>query len=319
MNYSKESPGGATVCSWAVELFSKLGIINELDLDAIVELIWQSQMSNGGFIDHPCQEPPPLEYLDLIVAESALFTVHWLNRINEIDTVLALDFILSCYKGGGFSYTPISEIDVGATPLGLLSLSYLGGLNNINREEVIAFVLSNYDNAGGHAKYEAIVETERLIWSLDLLDALDRIDQDAVVDWVLRCQSTWQGAFIASPDSDPILDERLEFVRAALHILQILGRLDVLDEEISLIMRPKHTIPQAYYDFIDEHFPGTTTSRQMWTIYPNINIIAFLTENAIPLTIAAVLLSPIGLACYADRVKRIERARQKKRRRKGTH
>ncbi len=323
INSTEESSCDVVTCAWAVELFSKLGIINELDLNAIVDFVKWSQMPSGGFKDCPWYELMPSESLDLIDAQSALFTVYWLNRTDEINSARALDFVLSCYKGNGFSFTPTSsEIDVYDTPLGLLCLSYLDGLSHINREAVISFVLSNFDNVSGHAIYEHIVNTERLIWSLDLLGALDRINQDAVVDWVIACQSTWQGAFISDPDADPLLDERLEYARAALHILQMLGRLDVLDEEITLIMYPEHVIPQAYYDFINEHFPTSTTTANgpAWVTFPHIDIVAVLAENAIALIIAAVLLMPLGLVLYADRMKRIERARRKKeRKRKKKH
>jgi len=313
VNCSRNTSGGVICNSVAVELFSKLGIIDELDLDAVVYIVRQSQRSSGGFIDRPWypSDPP-----DLITTESALSTLDWLNRTDEIDSALALDFVLSCHKNSGFSLTPTSNyVDVYNTPLGLLCLSHLDALDCINREKVIAFVLSHFDNASGHATYEALVETERLVWSLDLLGALDRINQNAVVDWVLACQSTWQGAFMSSPNADPLIDERLEYARAALHILQMLGRMDVLNEEISLIMYPEHTTPQAYYDFISEHFPSTTTtSAAAWSPHPNVDIVAILAENAFPLAVLGVLLAPIGCAWYADRVRRIEMTKRKKRR-----
>jgi len=315
LNSSRLAQCDVITCDVATDMFPGLGISDALDVDAIVEYIYRAQTPSGGFVVAVWEDRE--ERPNLIGTQSALVALKRLNRLDAIDMQGAIEYVLSCYDGVGFAYAPGFSAEVGATPLGLMCLDYLDAMDRIDRERLISFVLSHFDNASGCATDGGtIVKTERIVWSLYLLDALDRIDQEAVVSWVLACQSTRHGGFRSDPDADDI-DERLEYDRAALHILSMLGRLDVLDEWFVVIEYPEHTTPPGYYDAVEEWLERHSSSTAGgWPSLPQVDVIGFLVREGPYIVFSSLVISPAIYICTSDRRRRAELARMKKRRRR---
>ncbi len=311
INASVVTPCSVITSRVAVELFSELYIDDELDITAIKGFVRDCQGSSGGFTLGIWDETEE----DLISTQCGLYTMRYLESINQIDVESSLNFILSCYSDGGFSYTPDSDVDISATPLGLLSLIYLDKLEQIDIDDTVSFVFSNFNNESGFFPDGTLVDTERIVWSLYLLDALDALNKAAVIEWVLSCQSVSHGAFLPYPGADSI-DERLEWTRAALHILYFLDEMDVLDDEFTVLEYPQHTIPEGYYDFIEENIGTSTIPNVPWNPLPRIDILSVISNFAPTLTIIGIILLPIGYIYYSDRKKREQRILEKKRRKK---
>jgi hypothetical protein len=166
-----------------------------------------------------------------------------------------------------------------------------------------------------------VVDVERVIWSLGVLNALDRINVEATVTWVLSRQSSAYGEFLPF-SSAQLDDERLEWARAAIHILSLLGRLDELDQEFTVYMAPVHTIPQAYYNFISEHFPTTTTTTPTTGsngnfVWPHINLDSLMAALGPSLLILVIILPAIYWV-YSERQQKRARLRERKNRKPGS-
>lgn len=307
VNASYSSAGCVITLRIALEIFSNLSILEQLDVDGIKEFIKANQLSDGGFAQAPWLD----QESNLINTECALWSLSLLDELSAIDIPRVLNFVLGCYHDGGFAYAPGLENEYSAVVLGLMCLDYLDEMDRIDTEAVFQYLLNKFDNSTGHWLDGTIVDTERAVWAFSLMGYLDRINQDAIVDWVLSCQSSQHGAFLSSPRAD-WLDERLEWARAACHILSLLGRLDVFEQELSVIDYPEHTTPQAYYDFIEEHISPTTGNGNHFVI-PNIDVLGFLI-NAVPYAVVfAIIISPFWYLYRADKAKREERRRRKKR------
>ncbi|MDF1540374.1 MAG: prenyltransferase/squalene oxidase repeat-containing protein [Candidatus Thorarchaeota archaeon] len=314
VNFSADTPCSAAGARGATELFSQLGILNQLDDDALVSFLRYCQATDGGFGDNIWESPL---ISNLISTHSALYALNILDSVDSIDTSAAVSYLLSCYSGGGFSYVQDGGAEQSAIPLGLLSLEILDALDSIDSEEVISYVLSEWDNSSGYVTDGTIVDTERAIWSLEILDALDRINLDAVVSWVLSRQSSAYGEFLPFPGGG-LEDERLEWTRAAVHILSLINRLDALNEEFTVYMDPVYTVPQDYLDYIAEHVETstTTTPGSGYIPLPNINWSQFF-AGLVPFLIGAVIISPALWWLYSDRHAKRERAEIKKARKPG--
>ncbi len=315
INMSEAVCSDTFVCNMATDMYPELDIGDALDIDAVVEFLSNLQVPSGGFlVDKWAYE---IADADLVPTWDALETLDRLGRPSAIDRNRALDFVLSCYHGNGFSYYPFSSVDVYATPPGLMCLGHLNATDRIDRENVISFVLFHFDNQSGCAASGTLVETERLIWSLYLLDALDRIDCDAVVQWVLWCQSPAHGGFLSSPDAD-IYDERLVYCRSALHILSMLGRMDVLDRKFLMYGYPEHTTPSSYYREVDEwnRQHSSTSPGAGWGGFPNVDIVGTV-AGSLPMLLCMVCVgAPFLCICNSDREERARRALLKERRKR---
>ncbi len=290
--------------AFAVELYLKLGVVSELDVDAIVDHIRQLQTSSGGFLAYPDDEGTPF----LADTFGALRTLSLLNRTDDIDTSAALNYVISCYRGDGFSRFPYYyTVDYVSTVRGLLSLTYLGALDRISRSQVTAFISSRFENDTGCLEDGGLQNTHWAIWALTLVHGLDEINRTAVAEYVLECQSTWHGAFMNDPDDDPIYGEDIELAWEAVHTLQLMGCLDSLDREVSLVMYPQYKVPRAYYDYISRNFPSTTTAEDFWARFGQ-NLV----ENLGRIIFTIVVATPCIYWCgEKGRARRAKRAAEK--------
>ncbi len=310
LNFSRDTPCTVIACRTGVDFFSMLGISDDLSSDQISGFVKYCQGPNGGFYDDLWDTSNE----DLISTQCSLYTLDYLGRLDMIDMESAESFVLSCYSSGSFSYVPNGTIDSSSVPLGLMCLDYLNALSSINAEDVISNVLSEWDNATGCVTGGSIVDTERVIWSLYILDALDRIDTNAVVHWVLSCQSDEHGEFLPYPGASTD-DERVEWCRAAVNILKMLGSLDVLNENFTVVSMPEHVIPQGYYDFISQNVLTTTTSNYgPYIQWPRIDILKIISDWGPIIIVMSILFIPAVIIIQSHRSKKRERAKLKKHR-----
>ncbi|TET09272.1 MAG: hypothetical protein E3J86_08680 [Candidatus Thorarchaeota archaeon] len=295
VNFSAGLSPGSVSLDIATRLFPMLGLEEWLYPDKIAQFIANSQASSGGFTSYDNDTLTPT----MIYTWSALNALSNLGLLNVIDTDMALDFVLSCYSdSGGFSNMPGFEPLQDMVPLGLFSLQILGRSNLIRTENTTAYLLQNWDNSTGHVSDGTIVNTERLVWSLYTLGTLDRINLEATLSWVISCQSYLNGAFLPIPGYY-IDSERLEWARAAVHILNLLNRIDLLDEVITITEYPEYTVPQWYIDYIDEHF-GTTTPSHSPVIAILISVVPYL-------IIGLLCGAPAAYISWTNKKRRAER------------
>ena len=202
------------------------GYIHE---DEIAEYIADCQTSNGGFRLFPFNEDPA----GMIPTCFALQALESIGRLSVIDTTAALNYVRSCYfDDGGFSVVPTAEFpDIAPipdiVPLGLFCLNILGRPDLIRVQNTTDYLLQFFDEKGTTSG-GTVVNTERFVWSLYTLGTLNQINVSQMLSWVISCQSTHNGAFLPTPISD-LESERLEWVRAAVHILFLCDRIDLLE------------------------------------------------------------------------------------------
>lgn len=302
VNYSQGGSGPCVITSeMAVFVFPELGLDDWLYTDQIAQYIADRQVVGGGFtLYYDDDFIPP----DMITMWCALRALSALGRLDLVDTDAALDFVISCYSdNGGFSNVPAFEAIPGVVPLGLFTLQILGRTDLIRTENTTAYLLQYWDNSTGHVPDGTLVDTERLVWSLYTLGTLDRIDINKTLSWVLESQTIQNGAFLSVP-YETVQNERLEWTRAATHILELTDQMDLLDENITVIEYPEYTVPQWYIDYINEHF-GTTTA---------IDVVGILVSIAPVMAIAFLVALPGLYIVWSERMKRAERRQLRKRR-----
>ena len=121
----------------------------------------------------------------MITTWSALRALEKLDKLSLIDANAALDFVMSCYcDNGGFSVIPDGYADPGVVPLGLFCLEILGRTDLLRTENTTEYLLQFWDNSTGHVPDTTLVASERMIWSLNILGTLDRIDIDKALAWI---------------------------------------------------------------------------------------------------------------------------------------
>ncbi|KAF9481472.1 rab geranylgeranyltransferase [Pholiota conissans] len=129
------------------------------------------------------------------------------------------------------TYHLTSHLRLNAIYWGFTACCIMGHPEALNREEMIAFVMSCWDDeAGGfgaHPDHDAhLLSTTSAIQILVMQDALDRLDIDRVVKFILSLQ---QPSGVFAGDAFGEIDTR--FLYCAVNSLSLLGRLDELDKE----------------------------------------------------------------------------------------
>jgi prenyltransferase beta subunit len=261
VNLTHRSSPSTISCDTAIQLFPDLGLEDWICEDEIADYIASCQTANGGFRLRAAIEDPP----EMIMTWNALEALDTIGRLSAIDTTAALNYVLSCYHAdGGFSNVPDIEPMPDIVPLGLFCLNILGRPDLIRVQNTTDYLLQYFDDKGTTSG-GTLVNTERFVWSLYTLGTLDQINITQMLSWVLSCQTHQNGAFLPIPSSD-IESERLEWIRAAVHILYLCDSIDLLDETITVEEYPEYHIPQWYIDYIEEHFGTTTTGLfPFWT------------------------------------------------------
>ncbi|KAI0701300.1 rab geranylgeranyltransferase [Cytidiella melzeri] len=129
------------------------------------------------------------------------------------------------------TYHLTAHLRMNAIYWGLTALCVMKSKDALNREEMIEYVMSCWDEqAGGfgaHPDHDAhLLTTLSAIQILVIQDALDKIDVDRVTKFILSLQ---QPSGVFAGDSFGEIDNR--FVYTAIQALSLLGRLHELDVE----------------------------------------------------------------------------------------
>ena len=113
---------------------------------------------------------------------------------------------------------------------GLAALYLLGGMDRVNKEEIIDHIVKCQTEEGGFAgnlnSDAHIHQSLSAVQALILLDALDKIDQDKLVAWIQTLQKE-DGSFMGDKWGE--VDTRFPY--CALATLSLLGRLDAINVE----------------------------------------------------------------------------------------
>ncbi|MBN2229830.1 MAG: hypothetical protein JW779_09580 [Candidatus Thorarchaeota archaeon] len=309
VNFSHRSSPTPISCDVAIQLFPEFGLDEWIYEDAIADLIASCQTSNGGFRLYSSNEDPA----EMIMTWSALQALDSIGYLSAIDTTAALNYVVSCYHDdGGFSNVPDVESMPDIVPLGLFCLNILGRPDLIRVQNTTDYLLQYFDEAGTTSG-GTLVNTERFVWSLYTLGTLNQINITQMLSWVISCQTTHNGAFLPVPDYD-IQGERLEWVRAAVHILYLCDRIDLLNETITVTEYPEYHIPQWYIDYINEHFGSTISGGGFIPFWPDIDIIAILITWLPYIGIFSLASLPGVYIAWTRKKKKLERREQRNRR-----
>ncbi|KAH7921687.1 rab geranylgeranyltransferase [Leucogyrophana mollusca] len=129
------------------------------------------------------------------------------------------------------AYHTTAHLRMNAIYWGLTALCIMGHKDALDREEMIDFVMSCWDDEAGafgaHPDHDAhILSTLSAIQILITHDALDRVDVDRVAKFILSLQQP-SGVFAGDPWGE--IDTRFSYI--AVNALSLLGRLSELDVE----------------------------------------------------------------------------------------
>ncbi len=316
-NFTIDSAPGVGTCYTAAEYYPELGLEEWVFPNEIAHFLSSLQKTDGGFGTAPFSDEIA-ESATMIGTAFALRTLRRLGRLDMIDQDAALNFVLSCYRDdGGFSNTPTDESLVGAVPLGIMALEALGRTDLIRTEETTNFTLQFLDNNTGDVPDHTIVTLYRILWSLDHMGTLDRVNLDAVLTWVLDCQSAQNGGFDPVPDHMDEWEEKLYFTKVATDILELLGRIDLLEENITVFHYPKHTIPDWYIELTNREFGNSTSTTTAlgggsWGL-PSIDVLSVIAPFVPGLLLLTLIASPGVYIYYSERRRRrLRRLRNKK-------
>ncbi|KAJ3074352.1 hypothetical protein HK102_005811 [Quaeritorhiza haematococci] len=112
---------------------------------------------------------------------------------------------------------------------GITALDVLNKLDTLDKEQVIAFVLScQHENGGfgGNVDHDPhLLYTLSAVQILATYDALDRLDKDRVVSFVKSLQNPQTGSFAGDEWGE--IDTRFSY--CAISCLSLLGQLDAID------------------------------------------------------------------------------------------
>ncbi|KAF9523298.1 rab geranylgeranyltransferase [Crepidotus variabilis] len=129
------------------------------------------------------------------------------------------------------AYHLTSHLRLNAIYWGFTALSMLNKPDALDREEMIEFVMSCWDEEtgafGAHPQHDGhLLSTLSAIQILIMQDALDRLDVDRIVKFILSLQ---QPSGVFAGDAFGETDTR--FLYCAVNALSLLGKLDLLDRE----------------------------------------------------------------------------------------
>ncbi len=207
------------------------------DVNVTAMLFWvnRSQTVSGGFAIDQDRSP------DMISTYQALYLItNYASETNwTVDDILlnrttTIQWILDCRDGGGFKLNPASALpSVSATAAALMALDSLGALTEISDDlqTIRDWILDRQTNIsipshyyGGYEEGELtndtnIVSTYYALLALELLGSTPR-NIDAVVDFILNCQTANDGGFAIVPNTDV---GNMMYSAMAIHSLKLLG------------------------------------------------------------------------------------------------
>ncbi|MFW9810204.1 MAG: prenyltransferase/squalene oxidase repeat-containing protein [Candidatus Thorarchaeota archaeon] len=254
LNMSKNGEPSAYTCWTALTLLPNLGIGTEIDVTANAQFVAGLQQINGGFLGKPSNTIPTL-----VRTYYALDMLRIAGRLELIDLASAQSFVLGCYNDdGGFGNTLHGESDFNYAPAGILLLDILGLQDELNISWTTDYLLQFWDNDSGCDIQADLLFTQRIAWSLWLLDNENSIDVAKMLQWVFNLQRHEHGEFVGYPGAD-IENERLVFANYATHILAMYNGSSFLDYDFLVEDPPVWTIPQWWIDYINSEW-GTISN-----------------------------------------------------------
>jgi geranylgeranyl transferase type-2 subunit beta len=315
LNLTGDNGPNVGTCWDAVTFYADIGLESLFNDDAIAEFAASFQQSSGGFdLERTARFPT------LIGTYFGLSTLQLLGKMNLIDTQKAKEFVMSCYnESGWYANIPKGPENIFVTAAGIVLSDILGISNEEMRNKTAAYLMQNWDALVGADTEHDLYITERIVWSLDLLDRKDLIDTDKMFNWVLGLQKHWNGAFVGYPEAD-IDQERLVNVKYAMHILSMYNGTSLLDDDFSVLYEPVWEIPQWWIDYINEEWSTTTAlnGNQGYFMLPDFSVML----EYMPLVLlASVLCIPAVLIVArtkSERNKRRQMKRDRKNQRKGS-
>ena len=266
LNLSKHAEPAGWTCWTALTLFSSLGIDTAINVEANAEFAASLQTDNGGFLTLPWLTIPTLPS-----TYYALDALRIAGRLDLIDLAAARSFVAGCYKtDGGFSNTLGGESDFNYAPAGIMLMEILGLQDMLDVNRTTDYLLQYWDNESGCDVFADLLYTQRIAWSLWLLDREDSIDTTKLVQWVLSLQKHTRGEFVGYPEGG-LDNERLFFANLATNILAMYNGTYLLDSEFLVEEEPVWTIPQWWIDYINSEW-GTTSDQDsgfhVWFLNP---------------------------------------------------
>ncbi|MHA1881958.1 MAG: prenyltransferase/squalene oxidase repeat-containing protein [Candidatus Thorarchaeota archaeon] len=287
-------------------LFEELDMLDTLNIELIMNWVASCQQTDGGFSSNVEFTVSKLTYTYFGISLLSAF-----GYTNRIDSDACISFVLNCKNAdGGFGVRPGGESNSDVTPLVLMTLDALGGISEINHTAILDFEFQNWDNATGCNIGGSIVETERSLWSISLLESLNFIDIEKAIEWILSCQSHEDGSFRMYPGDD---SDRLEFCRAAVHSLELLNSVNSLNVLFTIQETPVWETPDWYLDKISDLTSTINGNPSGVFIIPDIG---WIIDGIIAIAPISLLLVPFGYCVYLDRREKAERRKTKERRRK---
>lgn len=140
-------------------------------------------------------------------------------------------------EGGGFvEALDIIEPDLLGTYHAIASLNYIDKLDVIDRDAAIEFIMSHYNGSiftmFPHTRNVWMISVVDALEALSILGALDRVNSDAIVDWVMGMQDKETGLFYSNyVDGEKQNLALMDGTYAAVLILKMFNRLDLIDRE----------------------------------------------------------------------------------------
>jgi prenyltransferase beta subunit len=311
LNMSKLDGPSVYTCWTALTLLPNLDINSGIDVNDNVMFIASLQQTNGGFLSERWDVVPTL-----VRTYYALDALRIAGRLYLIDLAAARSFVLGCYKAdGGFSNTLGGESDFNYAPAGIYLMEILGLQNDLDVDLTTSYLLQFWDNESGCDVQADLLFTQRIAWSLWLLDKEDSIDTTKLLQWVLGLQKHAHGEFVGYPEAG-LDNERLVFANYATHILAMYNGTSLLDSEFLVEEKPVWTIPQWWIDYINSEWntiSNTNGGPYNWFAIPDLS---FLIPLVPYMLVVAVVIAPALWMTARSRAARLERRELKKKRKK---
>jgi prenyltransferase beta subunit len=310
LNMSKRDAPSAYTCWTALTLLPNLEIDADIDINDNAEFVADLQQPDGGFLAKPSNLFPTL-----VRTYYALDMLRIADRLGFINLAAARSFVVSCYKSdGGFSNSPQEESDFNYAPAGIMLLEILGLQDVLNVNLTTDYLLQFWDNESGCDTDADLLYTQRIAWSLWLLDREDSIDTTKLLQWVLGLQKHFHGEFVGYPEAG-LGSDRLVFANYATHILAMYNGTNLLESDFLVEEEPVWTIPQWWIDYINSEWstsPNDGNGGLFRFVFPDLSFMIALIPYML---IAVAVITPALWITARSRNRQIER-RERKRKRK---
>lgn len=171
-----------------------------IDVEKVVSYIKSRQNDDGSFSGDEWGE------VDLRFSFLAIASLSLLNRLKEINTEKAAEFIMKCQNviDSGFGSSPGSESHAGLIYCAIGSLSILGQLHLVDTESLSWWLCERQlpESGGLNGRPEKLPDLCYSWWILSSLTVLNRvqwIDRKKLIKFILASQDAETGGFSDRP------------------------------------------------------------------------------------------------------------------------